>query len=172
MGPSPPDEPAQQLTPANAPADKNQQVNALPAVETGTNINRDPEEELLDVDLVFQNLRALLRDSGRFHSLCEAGFQASLQRAQQRNAERAPDPTNAEPVQTVLRTVKELQLALNHICREVKLEDVTMEEAEDLFVANLNSFDFYQLAKPFFESVARSLDEATGNLVVEEGNLL
>ncbi|CAD7937491.1 unnamed protein product [Amoebophrya sp. A25] len=107
------------------------------------------EAELEDDELtkVIQDLKSLLIDQGRFHDLCEQGF------TQEKGGK--------------LATSADLRDALNVIARDVGLDDVTMDEADDLWIPDLNNFEYYTLAKRFFESISRSLDEENDNLIMQ-----
>jgi len=95
---------------------------------------------------VLENLKDLLIDQGRFHDLCEQGF------TKEKGGK--------------LSTSRDLRDALNVIAKDVGLDDVTMDEADDLWIDNLNAMEYYTLAKRFFEAINRTLDEENDNLLL------
>eukprot|EP00397_Hematodinium_sp_SG-2012_P066964 GEMP01102126.1.p1 GENE.GEMP01102126.1~~GEMP01102126.1.p1 ORF type:complete len:153 (-),score=34.41 GEMP01102126.1:244-702(-) len=111
---------------------------AAAVVETSESED-EPMDGIIDPCKAVIKLRALLLDSGRFHSMCASVF-APLQ------------------VDDALPSAEALRSALNTIMRVVRIEDVTPKEAEDLFMEHTDVFEFYTLAKTFCETLCRSID--------------
>ncbi|CAD7923219.1 unnamed protein product [Amoebophrya sp. A120] len=116
-------------------------ADAMAELTAGLEALDQADEEFLEI---LQKLKSLLLDQGSFHDLCQKGYE------QQGNA---------------LKTAADLKKALDVISADIGLEPVTMDEADELFLENLDAFEYYTLAKKFFESVSRTLDEDNENLL-------
>eukprot|EP00392_Amoebophrya_sp_AT5.2_P012159 g12254.t1 len=103
----------------------------------------EAEEEKMEK--MQHDLRDLLLDGGRFHDFCQQGFEQEGNKLEQ---------------------PKNLQNALNVITKELGMDEVTAEEAEDLWMEDLNLFEFYAAAKKFFEAIHRTMNEENDNLLL------
>ena len=58
-----------------------------------------------------------------------------------------------------MKDARALRDALNVTCHEVGIDEVTMDEADELFEPHMGAYEFYTMAKSYFESMARVLEE-------------
>jgi hypothetical protein len=126
--------------------DQQQPVDAL---LNGVHLNGDDGsdiDELIAIEekLVRENsqrIRAMLLEAGEFHSSCQSAFNKEAQGSNFK-----------------IQEPSQLLNALNHICKEYKLEEVVEEEVDDLFLSNLQFTEFHMMAKCYFDALGKALD--------------